>query len=93
MRFNYFKEKGAFTRSEEGIYTVDYDKMQQAINDLSNEILVIQGNGDYEAAEKMVKQYGVPTKELQADLDRINSKGIPVDIVFKQGPDVLGLEQ
>ena len=39
----------------------------------------------------MVKKYGVITDELQEDLERINSKGIPVDIVFNQGEDVLGL--
>lgn len=27
---------------------------------------------------------------LQEDLDRLGSKGIPVDIVFEQGMDVLG---
>jgi hypothetical protein len=92
VRFNYFKEKGAFVRSDDGIYSVDYDKMQLAMNALSKEILVIQGNGDYNAAEKMVEKYGMLTKELKIDLERINSKGIPVDIVFKQGPEVLGLK-
>lgn len=92
VRFNYFKEKGAFVRSEEGFYTVDYDKMQLAMNALSNEILVIQGNGDYEAAEEMVEKYGILTDELNTDLERINSKNIPLDIIFKQGPDVLGLK-
>ena len=29
--------------------------------------------------------------ELQADLDRLSEAGIPVDIVFEQGGDVLGL--
>ena len=28
---------------------------------------------------------------LQADLDRLASAAIPVDIVFEQGADVLGL--
>jgi len=29
---------------------------------------------------------------LQADLDRLNSSNIPVDIVFKQGPSYVGLK-
>jgi hypothetical protein len=66
--------------------------MQLAMNALSNEILVIQGNGDYDAAKKMVEKYGSLTEELKIDLERINSKGIPLDIVFKQGPEVLGLK-
>lgn len=91
VRFNYFNEKGAIVRNEEGKYTVVFDKMQQAMNNLSNEILVIQGNGDYEGAKAMIEKYGVITPELQEDLDKINHAGIPVDIVFEQGKEVLGL--
>ena len=91
VRFNYFKEKGAFIRSNDGLYTVDYEKIQLAMNELSSEILVIQGNGDYEAAEKMVEKYGIIIEELKLDLERINQKDIPLDIIFKQGPEVLGL--
>ena len=39
----------------------------------------------------MIKKYAVLTEELQNDLLRINNKGIPVDIVFKQGAGTLGL--
>jgi hypothetical protein len=91
VRFNYFKEKGAFTRNEEGKYAVNFDKMQEAVNSLSNEILVIQGNGDYNAAKAMVEKYGVISEDLANDLELINSKGIPVDIVFDQGIKNLAL--
>ncbi|MBN1597755.1 MAG: Zn-dependent hydrolase [Bacteroidales bacterium] len=91
IRFNYFKEKGAFMRDEKGQYSVNFKMMQEAVNDLSNEIIVIQGDGDYQAAKVMVEKYGIITPELTEDLERINSKGIPVDIVFEQGKDVLGL--
>lgn len=91
VRFNYFKELDAFTRDEEGIYTVDFEQMKIAVDKLANEILVIQGNGDYEAAVAMVNKYGVVSDELKEDLDKINRKEIPVDIVFKQGPEQLGL--
>jgi len=30
--------------------------------------------------------------QLQAELDRLTRQGIPVDVVFRQGPDVLGLK-
>lgn len=91
IRFNYFKEKGAFTRSTEGRYSVNFEKMQEAVNQLSADIIVIQGNGDYEAAQKMVEKYGILTVELENDLKLINSKNIPVDIVFEQGPEKTGL--
>ncbi len=92
IRFNYFNEKGAFTKNEEtGKYRVDFDKMHQAMIDLSKDILVMQGNGDYEKAQEWIKEKGFITPELQKDLDRIAEAGIPRDIVFQQGVDVLGL--
>lgn len=91
VRFNYFKEKGAFNRDTKGKYTIDFEKMKQAVNDLSNEILVIQGNGDYAGAAKMLEKYSVLTDDLKADLERVNQKNIPVDIIFEQGANVVGL--
>ncbi len=93
IRFNYFKEKGAFSRNSDGTYTVHYDKMEKAMNDLSRLILTLQGDGDYEGVKALVEKYGKLDAQLQADLDRVNNAGIPVDIRFKQGLDVLGLNQ
>ncbi len=91
IRFNYFKEKGAFAKNEEtGKYSVDFDKMHQAMIDLSAEILVLQGDGDYAKAKKMLKEMGTIQPDLQKDLDRIGEAGIPRDIVFDQGIQVLG---
>ena len=91
VRFNYFQEKGAFTRDEEsGTYRVNYDAMFEAMLSLTNTILIIQGDGDYNAAKEMLDM-GFIQDELQADLDRLKEKGIPKDIVFKQGTEVLGL--
>jgi len=92
MRYNYFNEKGAFVRDEAtGTYRVDFEKMTQAMFDLGREILTIQGNGDYETAKRWIQEKGVMSDILKADLDRINSSGIPVDIRFNQGASVLGL--
>jgi hypothetical protein len=91
IRFNYFKEKGAFTLDSSGLYRINPDKMTAAINSLSNLILTIQGDGDYDKALAMVQQYGVIDDDLKAALKRIEEKDIPVDIVFEQGVSVLGL--
>ena len=48
-------------------------------------------DGDYEGAARLVREKGVIGEQLQAELDRLTAKGIPVDIVFEQGVDVLGL--
>lgn len=94
IRFYYFEEKGAFTRNKKlGTYTIDFEKMQDAMLQLAEEILVIQGNGDYEKAKKMIEEKGYIRDELLEDLYRIQKEQIPKDIVFKQGLDVLGLEE
>lgn len=91
IRFNFFQEMGAFSRSDEGIYSVDAAKMREAGDALSRKILELQGDGDAAAVEAFVDQYAVEGETLQADLERLGSAGIPVDIVFEQGPTVLGL--
>jgi hypothetical protein len=91
IRFNFFKEKGAFTRNEDGTYKVNFDKMETAMRDLSNLILTLQGNGDYDGVAQLVAEKGVISEELQADLDRLSAANIPVDVVFEQGTKVLGL--
>ena len=92
LTFNYFKEKGAFTRNEAtGTYAVDFDKMTAAISSLGGEILTLQGNGDYDGTSKMIEKMSVIDPVLAADLKKINDANIPTDIRFKQGKSVLGL--
>jgi len=92
IRFYYFQEEGAFSRDETtGTYRVDFDKMQKAMNKLGNEILIIQGDGNYDAASDLVATKGFIREALQKDLDRLQHENIPVDIVFEQGPAILGL--
>jgi hypothetical protein len=86
MRFYYFQETGAFERDPAtGTYRVHFEKMKDAMLSLSERILKIQGDGDYEAARKMIEEKGFIREELQKDLDRIGEAGIPRDIVFVQG--------
>lgn len=90
--FNFFKEKGAFIRSANGTYKVDFEKFGAAMNSLSSVILTLQGNGDKAAVRELQKNRAVISVELQSDLDRLSKKGIPVDLVFEQGVDVLGVK-
>ncbi|MCF6240787.1 MAG: Zn-dependent hydrolase [Bacteroidales bacterium] len=91
MRFNYFKEKGAFVKAENGTYKIDFDKMTEAMTSLSGLILKLQGEGDYDAVKKLKEEKVVIGTELQKDLNNISKAGIPVDIIFNQGLDKLGL--
>ena len=91
IRFYYFQEMGAFTRNQDGTYSINFEAMQRAMNELSNQILTIQGDGDYELASKLVEEKGFIREELQTDLERLKELNIPVDIVFRQGPEYVGL--
>jgi hypothetical protein len=91
VRFNYFAEQEAFTRNAEGLYSVNIDKMTAAIDSLSELILTLQGNGDYDGVAALVEKSGVIKANLAEDLARIEAANIPVDITFKQGKRVLGL--
>ncbi len=91
LRFNYFEEKGAFTKGEDGLYTVNFDKMKAASESIMQKILKLQGDGDYEGAKAWLETDGVIRESFQQDLDKINASGIPVDVVYTQGPKQLGL--
>ena len=90
VRFNYFREQGAFSRDEAtGRYRVDFEAMREAVAGLSNLILTLQGDGDYDGVAQLIEEKGIVPPELQADLDRLDAAGIPRDIVFEQGVSVL----
>ncbi|HNW97076.1 MAG TPA: Zn-dependent hydrolase [Bacteroidales bacterium] len=91
MCFNYFEELGAF-KFENGKYKVDFAKMKSAVDKWAEKILVFQGNGDYDNALTFLNKYGIVKPELQKCLDNLKTANIPVDVVFKQGVDVLGLK-
>ncbi|MBN1441122.1 MAG: Zn-dependent hydrolase [Planctomycetes bacterium] len=93
VRFNFFERMGAFERDEAtGTYRVNEAKMKEAITALSRQILVIQGDGDHEGAGRMLEEMGRAGRVLRADLDRISREDIPVDVVFEQGLEALGLD-
>jgi hypothetical protein len=93
IRFNFFQQAGAFSRDPQtGLYRTNFDNMETAMADLSRLILELQGNGDYAAAVRILKEDGVVSAGLQADLARLQDANIPVDITYIQGKKVLGLE-
>jgi hypothetical protein len=92
--FSFLQDHGAFLRdSATGTYRVDQARMADAVNALAGKILQLQGTGDYAGVGAFMDASGKVGPTLQGDLDRLKSKGIPVDIIFEQGPEVLGLEE
>ena len=104
VRFNFFADRGAFTRDAQGYYRVDMPAMRRAVDELSGVLLKLQGDGDYAGVQELGDELGVLRPQLQADLDRLSSRAIPVErrIVFRigvnlgdvvvEGDDLLGDE-
>jgi hypothetical protein len=85
VAFNYLAQQGAFARdSATGKYRIDSAMFKEGADALARKILTLQGDGDYEGVTKFYATYGVINAQLQQDLDRLKSKGIPVDVVFEQ---------
>ena len=94
LRFNFFADHGAFARDPQtGRYRVDFEKMHEAMNALSQKLLTIQGDGDYAQAKELTDSMGVVKPELASALKVLDTAGIPVDVKFEQGLDVLGLKR
>jgi hypothetical protein len=43
-------------------------------------------------AVNLQKEKALISPELQTDLNKLSQKGIPVDVIFEQGVDVLGVK-
>jgi hypothetical protein len=86
MEFNFLMQNGAFIRDDAtGTYRVDFDKMQTGLNALSEKILKFQGDGDYDGVKTFMTEMTKISPTLQADLAKLGSANIPIDIIFDQG--------
>lgn len=89
-QLSYLEQHGAFTRdSASGRYRVDFATMRAAVDSLGGVMLRLQGDGDYDGVKRFMATYAVLPPTLKSDLARLDSKGIPVDVVFEQGTQVL----
>ena len=84
VAFNFLEQRGAFSRDASGKYRVDMTKMREGADALSQRILMIQGDGDYEEAGRLYDDLGKIGPVLAADLARLGAKAIPVDILYEQ---------
>ncbi|KAI4355865.1 hypothetical protein L6164_004596 [Bauhinia variegata] len=81
LQFNWLYEKGAFTLHSDDKFSVDFSKIEGAVESLSREILTIQAKGDKEAAGLLLREYGVMTEPLKVALKKLEHVQVPVDIV------------
>lgn len=91
--FNFLQEQEAFAYDPATqTYALNAEKMSAGVDALARRILTLQGDGDYDGVTAFMQRYGTQDDDLRNNLERLDSLGIPVDIVFDQGVDVLGLQ-
>ena len=79
ITLNYLMEKGGVEYDDASErFRVNYGRMEQAVRDLSRDILMIQARGDYQAAKAFIAKYRYLSPELQTALDKLSD--VPVDI-------------
>ncbi len=92
MCYNFFEANGAFSKNAGGKYVINMEKAKAALEQWAALILKVEGDGDYDFAKSYLEENSVIKPGLQADLDKVNSAGIPRDIRFNQGKKELGLQ-
>ncbi|XP_054782609.1 nudix hydrolase 3-like [Prosopis cineraria] len=80
LQFNWLYEKEAYIWHTDGTFSVDYSKIEGAVESLSREILTIQAKGDKEAAGLLLQKYGVISEPLKLALKKLENVQVPVDI-------------
>jgi len=78
MQVNYLMDKGAFVPHGDGTFSVNMEKVKDAVRDLDHDLLTIEAQGDYAGAKKMLDELGVIRPVLKRALDRLHD--IPTDI-------------
>ncbi|MBZ5526003.1 MAG: hypothetical protein LAP21_27590 [Acidobacteriia bacterium] len=78
VQFNYLLDRGAYVEKPDGTFTVDLEKMKEAVKSLDHDLLMIEARGDYDGAKKMMTELGVIRPEVRKALDRL--KSVPTDI-------------
>nr|KAJ0188674.1 hypothetical protein LSAT_V11C900474230 [Lactuca sativa] len=80
LQFNWLLEKGAYVLHPDDTFSVDFDKIEGAVEGLSREILTIQAKGDKDSAQKLLEKYGQMTQPLNTALGKLAIVEVPVDI-------------
>ncbi|KAK9280933.1 hypothetical protein L1049_003824 [Liquidambar formosana] len=80
LQFNWLFEKGAFILHADEIFSVNFDKVEGAVESLSREILTIQATGDKNAAKLLLQKYCEITQPLRVALEKLEKIQVPVDI-------------
>lgn len=77
-QFNYLAEKGALSISDDGKLAPVDSIWRDAVRELAHDLLMLQANADYDAAQAWVEKYGKVPPAMQRAFDALAD--VPVDI-------------
>ena len=78
IQLNYYLDKRACIVDRDGRFYVNDRRMKRAVKDLLAELLLIEAEGDYQAAKALIEKFRVIRPEVQTALDKL--KDVPIDI-------------
>jgi len=90
---NYFFDKKACEEKPDGTFYVHFEAMKYAVTSLVAEVLLLQGDGNIQLAKEWFEECRFTSGIIHRAIEKINSCEIPVDLVFRQGREVLGLQK
>jgi hypothetical protein len=79
VQFNYILDHGGFTANPDGTFSVNMDKIKEAVKGLTHDIMTVQAEGNYAQASEMLPKPGSAIRpEVEAALNKMGN--LPVDI-------------
>ena len=78
IQFNYLLKNGAYFIDENGKLNLNPEKIEPVLKNLAHEVLIIEAEGDYQAAQKLIDEYSVMTPFMEKTIESLND--LPIDI-------------
>lgn len=79
IQLNYILEKGGFEFDAAAArFSVNREKIREAVKQLTHDVLMIEALGDYAKAKEMIDTYRVISPDLKKALDKVTA--VPTDI-------------
>ncbi|PYP92981.1 MAG: hypothetical protein DMG65_02080 [Candidatus Angelobacter sp. Gp1-AA117] len=90
MQFNYLLDRGAYVANSDGTFSVDFNKIKDAVRDLDHDLLTLEATGDYQGAKNLLDRLSVIRPETQKALDRLKSLPTDIEPIFVTADSLTG---
>jgi hypothetical protein len=91
-QLHYLLAHGAVLRdAATATYRIDPDAIEPVVEQMAATLLTLQGDGDYAGTVAWYQSTGEVSDVQRRDIDRLVERGVPIDVMYEQGLEVLGL--